>query len=59
MDSNLYFHPTDPHWMDEHLSEMRAIGKEKTSLFWRSSIYGSGRWRFQLSGRQPRTKARY
>ncbi|PAY19404.1 hypothetical protein CKO51_11030 [Rhodopirellula sp. SM50] len=33
MDSNLYFHPTDPRWMDEHLSEMRAIGKEKASLF--------------------------
>ena len=33
MDSNLYFHPTDPHWVDEHLKTMRAIGKEKASLF--------------------------
>ncbi|MCP4197573.1 MAG: right-handed parallel beta-helix repeat-containing protein, partial [Proteobacteria bacterium] len=33
MDSNLYFHPTDSQWMDEHLSQMRAIGKEKASLF--------------------------
>lgn len=33
MDSNLYFHPTNSHWMDEHLSKMRAIGKEKSSLF--------------------------
>ncbi|QDV26383.1 putative glycoside hydrolase [Aureliella helgolandensis] len=32
MDSNLYFHPTDPAWMDERLSKMRAIGKEKASL---------------------------
>ena len=33
MDSNLYFHPTDPAWMDEHLKRMRAIGKEQASLF--------------------------
>ena len=33
MDSNLYFHATDSAWMDEHLSKMRAIGKEKASLF--------------------------
>lgn len=33
MDSNLYFHPTDSHWMDEHLFKMRAVGKEKVSLF--------------------------
>ncbi|TWU07404.1 right-handed parallel beta-helix repeat-containing protein [Allorhodopirellula heiligendammensis] len=32
MDANLYFHPTDSHWMDEHLSRMRSIGKEKLSL---------------------------
>ena len=33
MDSNLYYHPTDPAWMDEHLERMQAIGKEKASLF--------------------------
>ncbi|VGO19737.1 right-handed parallel beta-helix repeat-containing protein [Pontiella sulfatireligans] len=33
MDSNLYYHPTDSHWMDEHLQMMQAIGKEKHSLF--------------------------
>ena len=33
MDANLYFHPTDPHWMDEHLQKMRAVGKEKASRF--------------------------
>ena len=33
MDSNLYYHPTDPHWMDEHLLKMRAVGKEKASRF--------------------------
>ena len=32
MDSNLYYHPTDPHWMDEHFQKMRAVGKEKASL---------------------------
>ena len=32
MDGNLYYHPTDPHWMDEHLQKMRAVGKEKASL---------------------------
>ena len=33
MDSNLYFHPTDSHWMDEHLTKMQAAGLEKASLF--------------------------
>ncbi len=33
MDSNLYFHPNDPTWMDEHLARMQAVGKEKASLF--------------------------
>jgi hypothetical protein len=33
MDANLYYHPTDAHWMDEHLLKMRALGKEKESLF--------------------------
>ncbi|TWU32529.1 right-handed parallel beta-helix repeat-containing protein [Novipirellula artificiosorum] len=32
MDNNLYYHPTDSHWMDEHLLKMRAVGKEKESL---------------------------
>ncbi len=32
MDSNLYYHPTDSHWMDEHLAEMRAVGNEHASL---------------------------
>jgi len=33
MDSNMYFHPTDPNWMNEHLAKMRAVGKEQASLF--------------------------
>ena len=33
MDSNLYYHPTDLHWVDEHLAKMRAVGKEKESRF--------------------------
>ena len=33
MDSNLYYHPTDPTWMDEHLERMQAAGKERASLF--------------------------
>jgi hypothetical protein len=33
MDSNLYYHPTDTQWMDEHLLKMRAAGKENASLF--------------------------
>jgi hypothetical protein len=33
MDSNLYYHPSDPHWMDEHWLKMRALGKEKDSRF--------------------------
>ncbi len=33
MDSNLYFHPTNPNWMDEHLAKMREVGNEKASLF--------------------------
>ena len=33
MDSNLYYHPTDTHWVDKHLHKMQALGKEKASLF--------------------------
>ena len=32
MDQNLYYHPADPHWMDEHLLKMRAVGNETASL---------------------------
>ncbi|VGO12982.1 hypothetical protein PDESU_01536 [Pontiella desulfatans] len=31
MDSNLYFHPTDPHWMDRHFATLRGVGKELSS----------------------------
>ena len=33
MDNNLYYHPTDPLWVDQHLHKMRAVGKEKASRF--------------------------
>ena len=33
MDYNLYFHPTDPEWVEEHLKAMRAVGNEKSSVF--------------------------
>ncbi|MBP1840082.1 right-handed parallel beta-helix repeat-containing protein [Formosa algae] len=33
INSNLYFNPSDPHWMDAHFERMRAIGKETSSLF--------------------------
>jgi hypothetical protein len=33
MDMNLYYHPTDTHWMDAHFLKMQAAGKEKASLF--------------------------
>jgi hypothetical protein len=33
MDSNLYYHPTNSNWMDEHFTKMRAVGKETNSLF--------------------------
>ncbi len=32
MDSNLYYHPADKNWMDEHLATMRAVGNENASL---------------------------
>ncbi|MCM2369621.1 right-handed parallel beta-helix repeat-containing protein [Aporhodopirellula aestuarii] len=32
MNANLYYHPTNPHWMDEHFAKMRAIDKERSSL---------------------------
>ncbi|MDB4766399.1 right-handed parallel beta-helix repeat-containing protein [bacterium] len=32
MDKNLYYHPTNSQWMDEHLLKMRAAGKENSSL---------------------------
>lgn len=33
MDSNLYYHPTGPSWMDQHFARMREVGQEKASLF--------------------------
>ncbi len=33
MDSNLYYHPTDLHWMDAHFDKMQAVGNENASLF--------------------------
>lgn len=33
MDSNLYFHPNESSWMDEHLKRMQAVGLEGKSLF--------------------------
>lgn len=33
MDSNLYYHPTDPDWMTEHFQRMQAGGLELASLF--------------------------
>jgi len=33
MVSNLYYHPTNPGWIDEHLQKMRSVGKEQASLF--------------------------
>lgn len=32
MDSNLYYHPTDSNWANEHLAKMRAVGNENASL---------------------------
>lgn len=33
MDSNLYYHPTDPDWADAHLEKMQSAGNEQHSLF--------------------------
>ncbi|MGQ1784431.1 right-handed parallel beta-helix repeat-containing protein [Saccharicrinis sp. GN24d3] len=33
MDSNIYYHPTNHEWMDEHLHRMHAIRKETESIF--------------------------
>ena len=33
MDSNLYFNPTNPDWMEEHFQKMRAVGQEEASQF--------------------------
>lgn len=33
MDSNLYYHPTDPHWVDAHLLRMQAVDQEQASCF--------------------------
>ncbi|MDO5968342.1 hypothetical protein Q4Q35_00845 [Flavivirga aquimarina] len=33
IDNNLYFHPTNPNWMEVHFNKMRADGKEKESVF--------------------------
>lgn len=33
MDSNLYYHPTNPDWMDTHLARTRKAGLERASIF--------------------------
>ncbi|WP_299666706.1 right-handed parallel beta-helix repeat-containing protein [uncultured Polaribacter sp.] len=33
MEYNLYYHPANSNWMDEHFAKMRAVGKEQYSLF--------------------------
>ncbi|MDQ8183561.1 putative glycoside hydrolase [Pelagicoccus sp. SDUM812005] len=33
MDSNLYFHPSDSGWMEEHLRRLQAVGLETKSVF--------------------------
>ncbi|MEX0321877.1 MAG: putative glycoside hydrolase [Puniceicoccaceae bacterium] len=33
MDNNLYYHPTDPNWIDTHLTRMRSVGMEEKSQF--------------------------
>ncbi|WP_372795806.1 right-handed parallel beta-helix repeat-containing protein, partial [Pontiella sp.] len=33
MDSNLYYHPGNPQWVEEHLHRMRSVGKETSSRF--------------------------
>ena len=33
MDSNLYYHPTNPDWMNAHFEKLRAAGREKASQF--------------------------
>ncbi|QDV41147.1 hypothetical protein Enr13x_09850 [Stieleria neptunia] len=33
MDSNLYYHPTNPSWVDNHLAKMRAVDNEQASRF--------------------------
>lgn len=33
MDSNLYYHSLNSNWMNAHFGKMRAVGKEKASVF--------------------------
>jgi hypothetical protein len=33
MEANLYYHATNPNWVDQHLVKLRAAGKENSSLF--------------------------
>ena len=33
MDSNMYYHPTNPNWMVEHFAKMREVGNEQASVF--------------------------
>jgi hypothetical protein len=33
MDSNLYYHPTNPNWMNAHFVKMYTVGKERASFF--------------------------
>ena len=53
MDANLYYHPTDAHWMDEHLKRMRAVGQEKASTFGDPQFADPGKGDFRFKPGSP------
>ena len=56
MDSNLYYHPTNPEWMDEHFIKLRAVGNEKASLFADPMFIDAGAGDFRFKEDSPAIK---
>lgn len=56
MDSNLYYHPTDPGWVEQHLVKMQAISKEKASIFADPLFINPGKGNFGFRNNSPALK---
>lgn len=56
MDSNLYYHPTNPEWVNEHMAKMHAVGKEKNSLFANPLFVNPAKGDFSFKAGSPAIK---
>ena len=56
LDSNLYYHPCNEGWMDEHFAMMREVGNEQASLFARPLFVDPAQGDFGFQAASPAIK---